>query len=107
MAVSTHVKTARKTFRDLLPFLTSSHPLTSHVAMLTVNFAIDQDEPSTLAAHGWAMIRQIFNIIPKDLATVRSRELLVMLKLEEFDLILREIWLNYFGHAEHSSGAFS
>ena len=53
------------------------------------------------------MIRQILNIMPKDVATVRSRELLLKLELEEFDLILREIWLNYFGHVEHSSGASS
>ena len=45
--------------------------------------------------------------MPKDVATVRSRELLVKLELEDFYLILREIWLNYFGHVEHSSGAFS
>ena len=49
------------------------------------------------------MIRQIL----KDVAIVWSRELLVKLKLEEFDLILREIRLNYFGHEEHSSYAFS
>ena len=53
------------------------------------------------------MIRQIFNIMPKDVATVGSRKLLVKLKLQEFYLILREIWLNYNGHMEHSSGAFS
>ena len=41
------------------------------------------------------------------MATVRSRLLLVKLELEEFDLILRETWLNYFGHVEHSSGVFS
>ena len=45
--------------------------------------------------------------MPKDVATVRARELLVKLELEEFDLIFREIRLNYFGHVEHSSGAFS
>ena len=32
---------------------------------------------------------------------------MVKLELEEFDLILREISLNYFGHVKHSSGAFS
>ena len=41
------------------------------------------------------------------MATVRSRELLLKLELEEFDLILRRIRPNYFGHVEHSSGAFS
>ena len=45
--------------------------------------------------------------MPKDVATVWSRELLIELELEEFDLILKEIWLNYFGHVEHSSGTFS
>ena len=45
--------------------------------------------------------------MPKYVATVRSRELLVKLNLEEYDLILREIWLKYFGHVEHSGGAFS
>ena len=54
------------------------------------------------------MIRQIFNIMSKDdVVTVKSRELLILLELEEFDLILREIWPYYFGHVEHSSGAFS
>ena len=45
--------------------------------------------------------------MPKVVATVRSREFPVKFKFEDFDLILREIWLNYFGHVEHSSGAFS
>ena len=45
--------------------------------------------------------------MPKDVTTVRSRELLVKLNLEEFDLIFREIWLTYFGHVEHSSDVFS
>ena len=37
-----------------------------------------------------AMIRQICSIKPEDVATVRSRELLAKLELEELDLILRE-----------------
>ena len=45
--------------------------------------------------------------MPKDVATVRSKELMVKLELEEYDLILREIWLNYFGHVKQSSGAFN
>ena len=45
--------------------------------------------------------------MPKDATTVRPRELLVELELEEFDLILREIWLKYFGHVQLFSGAFS
>ena len=37
-----------------------------------------------------AMIRQICNIKPEDVAPVRSEELLVKLQLEDLDLILRK-----------------
>ena len=52
-----------------------------------------------------AMIRQICSIKPEDVATVRSRELLAKLELEDLNLILREKWLRWFGHVERSSGA--
>ena len=51
------------------------------------------------------MIRQICSIKPEDVARVRSRELLAELQLEDFDLILRERRLCWFGHVERSSGA--
>ena len=38
----------------------------------------------------FAIIRQICGIKPEDVATVRSRELLAKLELEDLDLILRE-----------------
>ena len=37
-------------------------------------------------------------------ATVRSRELLAKLEIEDLDLILREK-VRWFGHVEHSTGA--
>ena len=52
-----------------------------------------------------AMIRQICSIKPEDVATVRSRELLAKLELEDLDLILRERRLHWFGHVERSGGA--
>ena len=52
-----------------------------------------------------AMIRQICSIKPEDVATVRSRELLAKLELEDLDLILRVRRLRWFGHVERSSGA--
>ena len=52
-----------------------------------------------------AMIRQICSIKSEDVATVRSRELLTKLELEDIDLILRERRLCWFGHVEHSCGA--
>ena len=51
------------------------------------------------------MIRQICSIKQKDVATVRSSELLAKLEPEDFDLILRERRLHWFGHVERSSGA--
>ena len=51
------------------------------------------------------MIRQICNIKPEDVATVRSSELLAKLQLEDHDLILREKRLRWFEHVENSSGA--
>ena len=50
-----------------------------------------------------AMIRQICNTKPEDVATARSIELLA--KLEDLDLILRERRLRWSGHVERSSGA--
>ena len=52
-----------------------------------------------------AMIRQICNIKPEDVAMVRSSELLAKLELEDLDLILRERRLSWFGHVERSRGA--
>ena len=52
-----------------------------------------------------AMIRQICSIKSKDVATVRSSELLAKLQLEDLDLILKERRLRWFGHVERSSGA--
>ena len=52
-----------------------------------------------------AMIRQICNIQPEDVATVRSSELLAKLQLEDLNLILRERRLRWFGHVERSSCA--
>ena len=50
-----------------------------------------------------ATIRQICSIKSEDVAKVRSSILLA--KLEDLDLILRERRLRWFGHVEHSSGA--
>ena len=51
------------------------------------------------------MIRQICSVKPKDMATVRSSELLAKLELEDLGLILRGGGLRWFGHVERSCGA--
>ena len=51
------------------------------------------------------MIRQICSINLEDVATIKSREILAKLELEDLNLILRERTLHWFGHVERSSGA--
>ena len=51
-----------------------------------------------------AIIRHICSIKPEEVATVRSSELLAKLELDDFDLILRERRLRWFGHVERFSG---
>ena len=50
------------------------------------------------------MIRQICNVKPEDVATVRSNKLLAGLEFDDLDFILRGKRLSWFGHVERSSG---
>ena len=52
-----------------------------------------------------AMIRQIYNLKPENVVTVRLNELLAQLEINNLDVILREKQLRWFGHVERSSGA--
>ena len=102
MAVTTHVKTAWKKFRELLPLLTSRHlsyKTRGHVYSSCVRSAMlhaSETWPLTktnlqrLQRNDRAMIRQICSIKPEDVARVRSSELLAKLQLEDLHLILRE-----------------
>ena len=117
IAVTTHVKTAWKKFRELLPVLTSRHlsyKTRGHVfsscmrsAMLHASdtWPLIEMNLQRLQRNDRAMIRQICNIKPEDVATVRSSKLLAKLELEDLDLIFRERRLRWFGHVERSSGA--
>ena len=119
MAVTTHVKTAWKKFRELwlVPVLTSRHlsyKTRGHVysscvrsAMLHASetCALTKTNLQRLQRNDRAMIRQICSIKPEDVARVRSSELLAKLHLEDLNLILRERRLRWFGHVERSSGA--
>ena len=109
------MKTAWKKFRELQPVLISRHlsyKTHGHVysscvrrAMLHASetWPLTKTNLQCLQRNDRAMIRQICNIKPEDMATVRSSELLA--KLEDLDLILRERRLRWFGHVECSSGA--
>ena len=113
IAVTTHVKTAWKKSRELLPVLTSLHlsyktrgqVYSSCVRSAMLNASETWSLTKTnLQRNDRAMIRQICSK-PEDLASVRSSELLAKLELEDLDLILRERRLHWFGHVERSSGA--
>ena len=95
MAVTTHVKTAWKKFRELLPVLTSRHlsyKTRGHVysscvrsAMLHASetWPLIKTNLQRLQRNDKAMIRQICSIKPEDVARVRSSELLAKLQLED------------------------
>ena len=87
MAVTTRVKTAWKKFRELLPVLTCRHlsyKTSGHVYSSCVRSAmlhaseiyLTKTNLQRLQPNDRAMIRQIYNIKPEDVARVRSSELL-------------------------------
>ena len=99
IAVTTHVKTAWKKFRELLPNLTSRHlsyKTRGHVYSSCLRSAMlhaSETWPlikTNLQRYDRVMIRQICSIKPEDVARVRSSELLAKVELEDLALILRE-----------------
>ena len=111
LAVTTHVKTIRKNSGSYCQLSRPTTSLTKSMAMCiafrwSVMLHASETWPLTkinLQSSDRAIIRQICSIKPEDVATVRSSELLA--KLEDYDLILRERKLCWFGHVECSSGA--
>ena len=117
LSTTTHVKTAWKKLKDLLPVLSSRHlslKTCSRVysscvqsAMLHASETWRLTKPNLqhLQQNDRAMIRQICNVMPQDIVTTRSNELLVRLGTEDLDLILKERRLQWYGHVERSNGA--
>ena len=107
-AVTTHVKTAWKKFRELLPVLTSHHfsnktrghayssCVWSSMLHASETWPLTRTNLQRLQRNDRAMIRQICSIKPEDVATVRSSVLLAKLELEDLYLILRERRLRWF-----------
>ena len=117
LSTTTHVKTAWKKFKELLPVLTSRHlsfktrgrMYSSCVrsAMLHVSETWPLTKPNlqSLQQNDRAMIKQICNVRPQDIVTTRSNELLMWLGIEDLDLILKERRLRWYGHVKRSNGA--
>ena len=106
-------------FKDLLPVLFSHHlsyKTRGHVDSTFVRSAIlhaserwhwpPLTKPNLhhLQCNDRAMIRQICNVRPEDVATSRSNELLTLFGNEDLDLILRERKLHWHGHMERLRG---
>ena len=114
LSTTTHVKTAWKRFRELLPSLSSCHlsfKTCGHVysscvgsAMLHASETWPLTKPTLqrLQQNDRAMIRQICNVKPQDIIT-RSYELLAWLGIEDLDLSLKERRLCWYGHVECSN----
>ena len=114
---TTRVKTAWKKFKQLLPVLSSRHlsfKTQGHVysscvrsAMLHASetWPLTKQNCQCLQRNDRTMIRQICNVKPQDIATIRSNELCVQLGIEDLDLILKEKRLQWYGHIEQSNGA--
>ena len=117
LSTTTRVKTAWKKFKELLPVLSSRHlsyKTRGHVynscvrnAMLHASDTWPLTRPDLLRLRGSnrAMIRQICNVKPENVATVSSNELLARPEIDDLDIILREKRLRWFGRVERSSGA--
>ena len=117
LSTTTRVKTAWRKFKELLPVLSSRHlsfktrgrVYSSCVrnAMLHASetWSLTKQNLQRLQRNDRAMIRQICKIKPEDVATVRSKDLLARLEIDDLEVILREKRLRWFGHVERSSGA--
>ena len=117
LSATTHVKTAWKKVNELLPVL-SSRQLSFKTcgcvyhscpwsAMLHASETWPLTKPNhqRLQQNDRAMIRQICNVKPQDIVTIRSNELIAQLGTEGLDLIPKERRLYWYGHMECSRGA--
>ena len=101
-SATARVKTGWKTFKELIPVLSSRHlsfktrgrVYSSCVrsAMLHASETWPLTKPNLqhLQRNDRAMIIQICNVKPQDTATIRSTELLARLGIEDLDLILKK-----------------
>ena len=106
-----------KKFKELKPVLSSRHlsfktcgrvySWCVRSAMLHASETCPVTKPCLLRLqrNDRAMIRQVCNVKPQDIASIRSTELLAQLGIEDMDLILKERRLRWYGHVERSNGA--
>ena len=117
LSTTTHVKTAWKKFKELLPVFSSHHlSFKTHGRMYSPcvwsimlqageTWPLTKQNLQRLQRNDRAMIRQICNVKPQYTVVIRSNELLAQLGIEDLDLFLKERRLHWYGHMEHSNGA--
>ena len=117
LSTTTHVITAWKKFKDLLPVLSSRHLsfktrgrvysscVRSAMHHASETWPLTKPNLQRLQRNDRAVIRQICNVRPQDIVTTRFNELLLRLGIEDLDLILMARRLRWYGHVERSSGA--
>ena len=115
LSTTTRVKTAWRKFKKLKPVLSSCHLsfktrgrvysscVRSAMLHACETWPITKPCLQRLQRNDRAMIRQICNVKPQNIATIRSTELLARLGIE--DLILKEIRLSWYGLVQRSNGA--
>ena len=101
LAVSTHVNTTRRIFRELLPALSSRHPSNKSCGHVYSPCAW-----STIlhASETWPVTKPNLQLLQHTARSCSDRSSISCLRIWP---LFREIWLNYFGQVERSSGAFS
>ena len=107
---TTHVKTAWKKFKELHVSYKIHGCVNSSCfrnAMLHVSeiWTLKRSELPRIWRNDRAMVRQICNIKPEDVVTVRSKKLLAQPKIDYVAVILREKRICLFVHVEQFSGA--
>ena len=114
---TTHVKTAWKKFNELLPVLSSRHIyyktrgcvyssyFQNAVLHVSETWPLTRPDLQRLPHNYRAMIRQMCNIKPEDVATVRSKKLLAQLEIDYVAVILRGKKIRWFVYVERFSGA--
>ena len=117
LSTTTHVKTAWKKFKELLPIFSSHHLffkthgrvysscVSSAMLHASETWPLTKPNLQCLKQNDRAMIRHICNVKPQDILTTRSNELLAQLGIEDLDLILKERRLCWYGHVGSSNGA--
>ena len=117
LSTTTHVKTAWKKFKDLLPVLSSHHLsfktrgkvysscVRNTMLHASETWPLTKPNLQRLQQKHQAVIRRVCNVRPQDIVTTRSSELLARLGIEDLDLILKETRLRWYEHVECSNGA--